>query len=784
MFNSVLDINSWRKNLGFFPHTLFQKKYQQEKYVLLNGKAGNFCVDYTDENPDNCRSWAWSANVGHYITIRGEKLRVYRWDRPSATEELDVSRVANRIESFNDYLSSQKFDFQSDSINLSLRLYRELRGSLRDGEGVQSLNALLCVLAAYEDETPLSKLNKQKWGLSDEAVNSASQVNRTTWNRLTNILNEGVPSLKVKPDVEILLRHASGKIFQEAHLEAIFSPQLLFDFAPTAIRSRKDGSTSSHYTPTSIVRSIVEEVLRGFDLAGKSEIVIFDPSVGSGEFLKEALRQLNLRHYEGKIKLVGWDISAPAIDLAKFSLAFERQAAKFPNRIEIILEQKNALTSGEAWDFRSDIILMNPPFVGWENMDAGDREKVSSILENLYQHRPNEAGAFIWKASNSLKPSGKIGCVIPNTILEGNSFRKLRIAISDNLHIDFLCRLGSQSIFEDATTATTILVCSSPKNDKPTQIMWSDNTNDGYAAGLREYRKATSIMASSQPFLLPGNSFNFYPVHELNIENWTPVDLKSYQLVNIKLKEMKKVKDLFEIKQGVRTGLNKAFIVSKSFYSSLPRLEKRYFRPTITNDSIRLGQLNDDFYIFYAEGKYSIKDERELKQVVPTFYREILAKYVSQLSARARKSADNYWRLSEHRNWQLEAKPKIVSREYGLAGSFAFDNKGTYVAARSHAWFPFDTKNWGELGYAYVAVLSMDIINDLLGGVSKQILSGSYFLASQYLYEMPLPNLFDNSIDVKTRNELVKIGKQLSTGDYDHQTSMRLTELTDKVFNG
>lgn len=248
------------------------------------------------------------------------------------------------------------------------------------------------------------------------------------------------------------------------------------------------------------------------------------------------------------------------------------------------------------------------------------------------------------------------------------------------------------------------------------------------------------------------------------------------------MRKLKTVKDLFEIRQGAKTGLNKAFIVSKPFYSSLPRSEQKYFRPTITNDSIRFGHLNDDFYIFYAEGKHSITSEKELKEVVPTFYKEVLSKYIKELKARARNSTEQYWRLTRHGNWQLETKPKIVSKEYGLAGSFAFDNKGIYVAARSHAWFPYETKNWNELGYAYVAVLSMNIVSDLLGGISKQILSGSYFLESQYVYEMPIPNLFDNSVDNKTKTELIQIGKQISGGEYEDQISIRLSELTDKVF--
>jgi len=783
MFSSLLDISFWRKKLGFFPHALFQRQFQHEKYILLNGKGGNFCVDYTNENPANCRSYAWSANVGHYITINEDKLRLYRWDKPEHVEELSVGNVSNRIESFNDYLAKQQFDTNNDIIRLALNLYREIRSSIRDKEGEVSLNALLCVLAAYEDKVSLSRLNKEKWGLAENSVNAAKEINKSTWDRIHETLNEGTTNLKIKPNVELLLRHASGKIFKEAHFESVFSSQLQFEFGSQPMHLKKLASSfSSHYTPTSIVRSIVEETLRDFQIIGKTEITIFDPAVGSGEFLKESLRQLNLKDFTGKVKLIGWDISQSAIDLANFCLHFEKQSAKNSAKIEIQLEKKNALTVGNSWSIQADIILMNPPFKSWENMSEDEQSRVENILGNNFNKRPNQAGAFLWKAANSLNDKGRLGCIIPSSILEADSFKKLRVSLGQKLHIDFLAKLGSHTIFEEAISAPSILISTNGISQKQIQLMWSDNTDNGYAYGLRELRKINSILVSNQPFIIPGNNFNFYSVNNLESKNWMPVDMSAFQLINFKLKEMPKVKDLFDIKQGVRTGLNKAFIINKEFFETLPKSEQKYFRPAVTNDSIKYGCLNDNNYIFYAEGKYSIKSEAELKKVVNTFYTQKFSKYIEQLSARS--SIQDYWELTRHRKWLLDIKPKIVSKEFGLAGSFAFDEEGNFVAERSHAWLPKNHKNWNDIGHAYVAVLCMNIVNDLLKGISKQILSGSYYLSSQYINDMPLPNLFNDSVETRVKNELIKIGKELSKGNIDNDLRSRLEELTSKVFNG
>src|SRR5206468_11524693 len=60
------------------------------------------------------------------------------------------------------------------------------------------------------------------------------------------------------------------------------------------------------------------------------------------------------------------------------------------------IEQRNALI--DDWG-SPDLILMNPPFVPWQNMDAADQEDVRGVMGPLVQGRVNKAMALDRKST-------------------------------------------------------------------------------------------------------------------------------------------------------------------------------------------------------------------------------------------------------------------------------------------------------------------------------------------------------------------------------------------------
>jgi type I restriction-modification system DNA methylase subunit len=780
---SLHKVDVWKSRLGLFPMPLFEDEFIQQKLIMLNGGAsGDFCLDFSDnKDADEIRSNAWSSDVGHYITVNNDEVGLFRWDT-FRSEKYKIGSVENRLEDFYQFLRKQNINRQESIVKFGISLYRNIRNTIRDGKGNDSLSILLYMLAKYCDDNLSTDFNETPWVFPDGASKKAGSIRPGDYQRLIEQFRNGLEARGLKPNINLLLRHAAGSIFQEAQFETLFplEYQTSIDgfLAPqTPIAPKKREQTSAHYTPTSIVRTIVEETLRDFNV-NASEVTAFDPACGSGEFLKEFLRQIRIKGYRGKIKIIGWDISQTGIDMARFILNHEVRSYK--TSAEIIIEKRDALESSNTWTVQADYLLMNPPFISWELMSHHQRDGVSSILGKLMDKRPNSAGAFLWNGFQCLKPNGKIGCVVPTSIFEADSFDKLRKELYNNLKIEIIGRLGSHSLYADALVDTGIFIAhkESSKSTLGPVILWSDYKTESNSTALRELRKIRSTDS------LPTASESGYSIYlktDFNINDaWAPIEVHSYELLS-KLKQQTKVQDLFDVRQGARTGMNSVFIVDKAYWSSLNKRERKYFRPAVTNESIRQGQLVDKYYIFFPEGNAAIETESQLKNYVRQYFKDFLYPNKKKLSDRP-SNAKHYWKLSRHREWQEKHVPKIVSTEFGKAGSFAFDHSGMYVAERSHAWFPKKNREMGELGYAYITVLSLPIINDLLKGISKQIGGGQWYLASKYINNMPIPDLFDKKIDESLIRDLISTGRLIDAGEAIDRD--RLKRFSDILFHG
>lgn len=767
MSSKNLHIEHWRNKLGLFPMPLFRDRFTNEKFVLLNGgTAGNLCIDFNNEDISYVRNYAWSIDVGHYLVVDNQNVSIYRWDT-FKSETYKKQSVETKLEGFYNYLRKQELNRQDSIIKFGIQFYRNIRTLLRDNTGNDSLNVLLYLFACVADgNVDRNKLLYQKWSFGKKTKAKALEINNARWEELLNMFLIGLKSKGLQPNIELFLRHASGSLFQEAHFETLFPPiyQQSFEiFIPKSdeiLNKKRSDQTSAHFTPISIVRTIVEEAIRDYSFKGKKKIIILDPACGSGEFLKEFVRQIRLKGFKGKIKVIGWDISETAIDMANFVV--NNEVRTYNDLVEIKILEKDALQNGKYWNEPVDFLLMNPPFISWELMDNEQRENVSSNLGKLTNKRPNTAGAFLWNAVNCLNNGGIIGCVLPTSIFENDSYISLREEIKNIIDIKIIGRLGSHSLFSDALVDAAIFIGIKKQNQNQSPlILWSDYKLESATLALRELRK---IKSGSNLNFSNDEGYSLYENSNLVVsENWMPIPFKSFELLS-RFKSFTKVEDIFDVKQGVRTGLNAAFLITKNYFDKLGVKEKRYFRPAITNESILDGRLNDNYHIFYAEGEFEISSEEELKRVVPNFYRDVLKPNFNKLSNRARKGEHNFWKLSEHRAWQIAYTPKIVSKEFGKAGSFAYDRTGAFIAERSHAWLTKNNNDLKDIGYAYITVLAMPIINDFLAGISKQIGGGQWYLSSKYINKMPIPDLFNDKRYEGILNELINLGIQMNDG--------------------
>lgn len=734
-------VSDWARLLGLLPVPL--RADSKSQFVLLNGSQGNFCLDEEPvETGPVVRSTAWSADVGHYISLSpGTGLvRVLRWDAPEE-QTFPYRQVSQDLALFHEQLEREQPRRDLSVVSRFVTIFHETWSAVGSASGLEALRTFLCLLASEHDDVAPSSLERSNWGINETAASEAvSGIEPEVWYRLRESLRRSDHGLR--PDVGVVLRHASGRVFQEAHFAAVVEPQLhLFGSTKTIRVKPSDEATGIHFTPPAIARSVVEQALNA--AAPLSEhITVLDPACGSGEFLKETLRQLRLGGYSGRVSVIGFDLSAAAVELARFVLAWERRSIA---GMVVDTEVEQADSINKAWP-RADLILMNPPFVSWEDMEGAQRELVRATLSDHAGSRPDLAMAFLAKAEQGLKSRGVVGCVVPASLLDSLSAKPLRQQMERRLEIRLLARLGSHTLFDKALVDTALLVGRkdpAPRNER-TWVLWSDSRFESTARALRALRSLAGRPAADATPLprVRGNAgFSVYerPVRS-PLLGWGPRPHEAWKLLT-DLDDARRAGQLFEIKQGVRTGKNDVFVLTKEF-ERIPHKERRYFRRAVVNKSIRDGRLVDVAWVFYpydASG-LSLESESELSEAVPFYYSTYLLPAREELRSRARVKM-NWWSLSEHRAWQRVGEPKLVSAYFGGSGSFAWDAQGDFVVVQGFAWMPNPASGWGEqCALGYLAYLNSPVAARLISALSNNVGGGQWDLSTRFVANLPVPD--------------------------------------------
>ena len=756
--NDLTKISIWKQGLGLLPIHLNPNNSNSD-FVMLNGGYGDFCLQTINDNSDidSYFSKSWSSSTKNFLVLDNNNIKIYNWSK-STPEIISKELVLNNFDKFYNYLLSKSYKSSKDVVPYVIDIFREFRNLTQEKSNpVEALNLLFILLSSLEDD--VNNFNFEKWNINNTSipVNFEYYIERIK----TGISN-------IKPELDLILRHSAGSLFQEAQKEVLFfNPQRdLFGGISNSLDTKKELYSSIHYTPPFLSRTIVENALRQLDLTVDT-IKIFDPSCGSSEFLIEALKQLKQLEFNGNIKINGWDSSETAINTSNFLLEYEKRTIwkeKLSYKINLV---EDSLT--ENWDNDYNLILMNPPFISWELLkNKNSKDAVRETLSDNFNGKPNQASAFFYKAINQLDINGVIGCVIPSSILSLDSYKKLRNEIYENIDIKLLGKLGN-FVFEDALTDVSIIIGQKPKTHQVPTLLWTKNEKGIVQSALRDLRK----LIYSNETTLNNSDYSIYKPINFPIlkNNWNPISLENNILFkNIErfLAENKltRIDKVFSVKQGIRQGIKNIFKLSKQEFESLPIREQKYFRPVIDNDSVKNGLLLINSFIWYPYNSQgiTINSIEDLGINAPSYFSNYLEPNESQLKNRA--GINQWWGLTRPRNWQFNKISKLVSTEFGKSDSFAFDKSGEFVVERGNAWIPKkEFKN--DFYYFYLALFSSSFFNKLLSVYSKQLAGGKWYdLGRKYTKEIPIPNV--HSLEVQESigfNKLVEIGKELSNGN-------------------
>ena len=717
--------------------------------MLLNGVRGSFCLDLSGADPDprDARSVAWSSNVGHYVALTGDSVVVQPWDqRPGRVDRYTYASVAQQLDEFHSYLEKTTPDTSTSVVNHGLRAFRSLRTVLGgDIEGTQALKAFLLFLACAHEHTGYESIDLARWELEEEACRVAKQARTQEWTILLEEFTGGRRTEALELRIDLLLRHASGFIFQEAHYQALVaeSGQIQFDFlAPEPARIRRTADSSGlHFTPPALSRTLVEESLSYLDVRTKRQLTVFDPACGSGEFLREVLRQLRLQNYSGHLRLIGWDISDAACAMARFGLAWDLRSE--PQNVQIEIRHCNSLADSEIWPRDIDLLLMNPPFVSWQNLSPAQKDALARVLGLKLKYRPDLSAGFLFKAAHAVKNGGILGSVLPSSFLSVESAEPIRRHIGEILQPKLIARLGSHTLFPGAVVDAAIYIAAAGvENGEPPLAVWSDYRSDSAFASLRELRKARSVNSRLvYPLKSPGYSIYHNPGIGRGGQSWAPRPYESWMLLKL-IADLPRIRQIFSVHQGSRTGHKRALVLEKADWYSLPKNERRFFRPAVLNGSIADGVLSDIAYVFFPYDEQKISTEAELRSTLPTYVERFLQPHLAALKSRARGKSEEWWSLSRRREWQEEQRPKIVSAYFGESGAFAWDGTGRFIVVQGFGWLPAEDAERAfsqKAALAYLALFNSRFFSRLLSATSNHVGGGQWDLSPRFVNEIPIP---------------------------------------------
>ncbi|MCH9019033.1 MAG: SAM-dependent DNA methyltransferase [Proteobacteria bacterium] len=804
----------WAGQFGLALVPLFETKYVAVEgchAVLLDGGYGSFAMSVTTEEiwrGEKTADWAWSSNLPHHVTVTDKAVAVTRWDRPRA-EVLSRSSVEAQIESFYTYLTTDRVRSSHRVVDHVLNLFRRMRSLVADARlpDERSIDAFLAFLAQLIERDRDERSGQDRAALLN-AESGAELLSALPTSGVEALIEDVRNRTSLQPFrlfPSLAVRHAGSEIFQEAHFELLHAPGLdLFSYAgPAEAKAVTRGG--AHFTPAALARSVTEQTLLEVEgLENRERLTVLDPACGSGAFLHEALRALRRLKFAGEIVLIGRDISSAAISMADFVV--RHAAADWPHERGIQIDVQIADSLSEPLP-QADVVLMNPPFMAWSALDDQQRDQMRQVLGSRLQGRGDFSMAFVTRAIDILSPGGALGVLLPSSLLTLQAAEAWRTDLLERTDLRLLASLGDYGLFAHALVRVAAAVMAKPtdpaaRRDTTTALFTTDSaeaTGNALRTLRRSGRGDRNIGEDDawRLFEVPTATFRLRPTWRLILPK---TEAALSRLMDAGAARMS---DLFEVRQGVQTGDNKAFILDRDAFEALPTKEKRFFKPAVMNRSVQDGRLQQLYWVFYPYGVEGplFMTEEALLAAVPRYAKRFLLPRRDNLATRAgllRANREDWWGLSRRRvTWALDPAPRLVSKRFGGPGGFAVDLKASFVVVQGFAWFlkRSSTPDVGEedgtalsiddLLCAYASIMNSHRFGRVLELFSPHVAGGQFDLSSKYVDHIPIPNLADLARDERTGRlvaELADLGREPSLADVDWRE--QANRITTELYGG
>lgn len=656
-------VENWAAQLGLAPASLLDagRDPSAQHIALLDGVEGSLAVSTEVVDASVGLDWTWSSRLGSHVQFEADKLLVRQLDQRTPHLRFEVEQVNANVERFFEFVIGQQVAPAATIVDHLVACFRSHRMAAAS-HGLTDEESLTTFLSLIDREIVRSveplQLHDQLPPDHTERLRGELRYSRITGR---------------KADLSLMMRHAAGMVFQETHAELTIEPiqSQLFGLPLVAARSTRN-RIGAYYTPPGLARTLSEVAITPH--LSQPAIRILDPACGSGIFLIEAVRCLERNGYKGAVELLGYDVSPIAVELAEFALRHSGLTSNVSHSVRVA----DFITLPP--EANADVVLMNPPFVSYQDMGPEVQDVVRSYLGERYRFRPDFSMVFIGKALDNLKEGGTLASLLPSGVLAQRSSYSWRLEIAQANDIELIAVLGDHGLFRDATVnvAAVSLRKTQPAPSSQLTLLWASQKKGASEAALRRLRRWANgdqrneaksdwaIYASSDDTVVSRDDWTPRP----NTLGDLPARLR-------RLPQMSRVDRLFHVEQGIRPGhIGDKLIIDTATLQQLPAKERKYFRPVAENRSIKRGRIHPAAFMFFPPRPMTAE---QVKREVPEFYQR-------QIEALKLPADQPVEAIRPRRGTHDRRLPRLVSRVYVGPESFALDETGEYVVVQGNSW--------------------------------------------------------------------------------------------------
>lgn len=433
----------------------------------------------------------------------------------------------------------------------------------------------------------------------------------------------------------------------------------------------------------------------------------------------ESMRNRPIENFEKKILLeniFGVDIDSSATEIASVNLML--QALKKGEKLPLILQENikvgNSIIGSEAeelqkffgenfsaiqpfrWEkgFRAveggkfDIVIGNPPYftISTQHDDLKKYLRENTEWSEVYRGQNDILFYFIMRGLGLLKEGGLLGFIVARYWLESLWADKLRDFILKNAKIKLILDSGNVQFFKGANVLTCIIIFEKDSNCE-------SRSNNNFKV-IKVKKWSGSHESLFKHIVAQQGKASFEDEH-ISIFNSRQGDLgsKPWRLFQPKIDELKEKiqrdswtlgQEICNIGQGIKTGLNKAFIVTPQVIEKY-NLEKEILRKYAkTRDIKRYHAGYRNLYLVYTV------PETNPDSIPNTI--KYLKQFRKKLEERFQYKAGicTWFGLSIPQNRKLfdGVKEKILVPNYATSNKFAIDNESFYTLTDTYVLAP------------------------------------------------------------------------------------------------